>query len=48
MLNGGNEVEIYKYPELSDRIYSQVKYADSIERNTRDASPMLIATSENT
>lgn len=46
VLNGGNEIEVYKYPGLGDRIYSQVKYADITERRAADGSPMMLVTTE--
>lgn len=46
VLNGGNEIEVYKYPRLGDRVYSQLTYADITERKASDGSPMLIVTSE--
>jgi acyl dehydratase len=48
VMNAGNEIEMYKYPTLGDRIYSQAKIADIRERTTRDGSPMLIITTETT
>lgn len=46
MLNAGNEIEVYQYPSLGDRIFSQGKYADIKERIGRDGSHMLIITTE--
>src|SRR3989304_6711 len=48
ILNAGNEIELYKYPTLGDRIYSQAKIADVKERVPKDGSPMLIITTETT
>ena len=48
ILNAGNEIELYKYPTLGDRIYSQAKYADIKERVGREGNPMLIITTETT
>ncbi len=46
ILNGGNEIEVFKYPTLGDRIYSQAKYASITERVGKDGNPMLIVTTE--
>ena len=46
ILNAGNEIEVYKYPSLGDRIFSQAKIANIVERTSRDGSPMLIITNE--
>ncbi len=46
ILNAGNEIELYKYPTLGDRVYSQAKIADIKERQNKDGSPMLIITVE--
>jgi hypothetical protein len=48
ILNAGNEIELYKYPTLGDRIYSQARYADIKERVGREGNPMLIITTETT
>jgi acyl dehydratase len=48
IMNAGNEIEVYKYPTLGDRIFSQAKIADIRERVGRDGSPMLIITVETT
>jgi N-terminal half of MaoC dehydratase len=48
ILNAGNEIELYKYPTLGDRIYSQARYADIKERVGREGTPMLIVTTETT
>jgi MaoC dehydratase-like protein len=48
ILNAGNEIELYRYPTLGDRIYSQAKYADIKERVTKDGTHMLIITTETT
>ena len=45
-LNAGNEIEVFKYPTLGDRIYSQSKYANITERVGKDGSAMLIVTTE--
>ena len=46
VLNAGNEIELYKYPSIGDKIYYQHKYADIRERTGRDGSPFLIVTRE--
>ncbi|MBI4339766.1 MAG: MaoC family dehydratase N-terminal domain-containing protein [Chloroflexi bacterium] len=46
LLNAGNEIEMYKHPIMGDRVYSQNKYANIIERVGRDGSHMLIVTTE--
>ena len=46
ILNAGNEIEVFKYPSLGDRIFSQTKIADIVEREGRDGSHMLIVTTE--
>jgi acyl dehydratase len=48
ILNAGNEIELFKYPTLGDRIFSQAKYADIKERVTRDGTQMLIVTVQTT
>ena len=48
ILNAGNEIELFKYPTLGDRIYSQAKYADIKERVGREGNSMLIVTTETT
>lgn len=48
VLNAGNELEIYKYPSIGDKIYFQNRYADIRERVGRDGQPFLIVTSETT
>lgn len=48
VLNAGNEIEVYKYPTLGDRIFSQAKIANITERVGRDGSPMLVITTETT
>ena len=47
ILNAGNEIELYKYPTIGDRIFSQAKIADIKERVSREGNPMLIVTVEN-
>ncbi len=46
IMNAGNEIELYKYPTLGDRIFSQATIADIKERVGRDGSPMLFITTE--
>ncbi|MBI2170948.1 MAG: MaoC family dehydratase N-terminal domain-containing protein [Chloroflexi bacterium] len=46
VLNAGNDIEVFKYPSLGDRIFSQQKYANIIERVGRDGAHMLIVTNE--
>lgn len=48
VLNAGNEIEVYKYPALGDRIFSQAKIANITERVGRDGSSMLVVTTETT
>ena len=45
-LNAGNDMEILQFPSMGDRIYSQARYADIIERVGRDGAHMLIVTTE--
>jgi hydroxyacyl-ACP dehydratase HTD2-like protein with hotdog domain len=46
VLNAGNELEIYKYPSIGDKIYFQNRYSDIRERVGRDGKPFLIITRE--
>lgn len=46
IMNAGNEIELYKYPTLGDRIFSQAKIADIKERSGKDGNPMLFITVE--
>lgn len=46
IMNAGNEIEVYKYPTLGDRIFSQARIADITERVGRDGSPILFITTE--
>ena len=48
VLNAGNELELYKYPSIGDKIFFQNKYADIRERAGRDGQPFLIITAETT
>jgi hypothetical protein len=45
-LNAGNEIEVYKYPSLGDKIYYQNSYQNIRERVGRDGNPFLIVTTE--
>lgn len=46
ILNAGNEEEIFQFPSLGDRIYSQSSIANIVERVGRDGAHMLIVTNE--
>ena len=46
VLNAGNEVELYKYPSIGDKILYRHRYSDIRERVGRDGSPFLIVTRE--
>ena len=46
ILNAGNDIEVFQYPSLGDRIYNQSRYANIEERVGRDGSHMLITTTE--
>ena len=48
VLNAGNELEIYKYPAIGDKIFFQNRYSDIRERAGRDGQPFLIITTETT
>ena len=48
VLNAGNELEIYKYPSIGDKVRFQHKYSDIRERVGREGSPFLIITRETT
>jgi len=48
VLNAGNELEIYKYPSIGDKVCFQHKYSDIRERVGREGSPFLIITRETT
>ncbi len=48
ILNAGNELEIYQYPSIGDKIFFQNKYADINERTGRDGNHFLIVTKETT
>jgi hypothetical protein len=44
ILNAGNEIELYKYPSIWDKVYYQHNYSDITERLGRDGNPFLIVT----
>ena len=46
VLNAGNELEIYQYPSIGDKVFFQNKYSDIRERVGRDGKPFLIITRE--
>lgn len=46
VLNAGNELEIYQYPSIGDKIYFQNRYSDIRERSGRDGRAFLIITVE--
>ena len=46
VLNAGNELEMYQYPNLGDKIYFQNRYSDIRERRGRDGRSFLIITVE--
>jgi len=48
VLNAGNELEIYQYPSIGDKVYFQNRYSDIRERVGRDGKPFLIITTETT
>ena len=48
VLNAGNEIEVLRYPSLGDRVFSQTKLANVVERTGRDGNHMLIVTNETT
>ena len=48
VLNAGNELEIYKYPSIGDKVFFQHKYSDIRERVGRDGKAFLIITRETT
>ena len=45
-LHAGDEVEIYRYPKLGDRIFYQSKYVDIQEKRDRTGKPFLLVTRE--
>ncbi len=46
VLNAGNELEIYRYPSIGDKVFFQNSYSDIRERVGRDGKPFLIITRE--
>lgn len=46
ILNAGNELEVYKYPSLGDRVSFQSRYSNITERVSREGAHMLIVTLE--
>lgn len=48
VLNAGNEVEVYQYPSIGDKVYFQHRYSDIRERASRDGKAFLIITKETT
>ncbi|MBO54880.1 MAG: hypothetical protein CL886_04380 [Dehalococcoidia bacterium] len=48
VLNAGNELELYRYPSIGDKIKFQNRYSDIRERVGRDGKPFLIITRETT
>ena len=48
VLNAGNELELYQYPSIGDKIKFQNRYSDIRERGGRDGKPFLIITRETT
>jgi len=45
-LNAGEEVELYRYPRLGDRIFYQTRYSGIQERRSRSGRPMLMVITE--
>ena len=48
VLNAGNELEIYKYPAIGDKLFFQNRYSDIRERAGREGQRFLIITTETT
>ena len=48
VLNAGNELEIFKYPSIGDKIFFQNRYSNIRERAGRDGQAFLIITTETT
>jgi hypothetical protein len=48
ILNAGNEIEVYRYPSLGDRIFAQSKYVDVTSRVAKDGTAMLVVVVETT
>jgi len=45
-LHGGDELEVYAYPKLGDRIFFQTRYADIQEKLGSNGQPFLLITRE--
>jgi len=45
-LNAGNEIEVYQYPKIGDKIFFQNRYHDIRERVGREGRAFLIITRE--
>ena len=45
-LHTGDEVELYRYPRLGDRIFYRSRYSDIREKRSRSGRPMLMVTTE--
>ena len=45
-LHTGDEVELYRYPRVGDRIFHETKYTDIQEIRTRGGRPTLMSTTE--
>ena len=46
VVNGGNELELYEYPSIGDRIKFQHRYSDIRERVGREGNAFLLITRE--
>lgn len=46
ILNGGNEIELLRYPRVGDRVYAQLRYADISGRTDKQGRPLLIVVIE--
>ena len=46
ILNAGNEIELYQYPSIGDKISYRHSYSDIRERMGRDGNLFLIVTRE--
>jgi acyl dehydratase len=45
-LHTGDEIELYRYPRIGDKIFSQSSYTDIQEKQSRSGRPMLMVTTE--
>jgi hypothetical protein len=45
-LNAGNDLEVFKYPSLGDKIYFQASWKNIVEHVGKDGSPFLVVTRE--